>query len=57
MADKYADTNATKTATRKILENIQEFGNHPTLDVVSLFAHHLQLLGTSRAHWPTRPIR
>jgi hypothetical protein len=36
---------------------IQEFGNHPTLDVVSLFAHHLQLLGTSPAHWATRPIR
>jgi len=36
---------------------IQEFGNHPTLDVVSLFAHHLQLLGTSPAHWATQPIR
>jgi hypothetical protein len=35
---------------------IQEFGNHPTLDVVSLFAHHLQLLGTSPAHWATQPI-
>jgi hypothetical protein len=36
---------------------IQEFGNHPTLDVVSLFARHLQLLGTSPAHWATQPIR
>jgi hypothetical protein len=36
---------------------IQEFGNHPTLDVVSLFAHHLQLLGTSPARWATQPIR
>ena len=36
---------------------IQEFGNHPTLDVLSLFAHHLQLLGTSPAHWATQPIR
>jgi len=36
---------------------IQESGNHPTLDVVSLFAHHLQLLGTSPAHWATQPIR
>jgi hypothetical protein len=36
---------------------IQEFGNHPTVDVVSLFAHHLQLLGTSPAHWATQPIR
>jgi hypothetical protein len=34
---------------------IQEFGNHPTLDVASLFAH-LQLLGTSPARWATRPI-
>jgi hypothetical protein len=36
---------------------IEEFGNHPTLDVVSLFAHHLQLLGTSPAHWAAQPIR
>ena len=36
---------------------IQESGNHPTLDVVSLLAHHLQLLGTSPAHWATQPIR
>jgi hypothetical protein len=35
----------------------EEFGNHPTLDVLSLFAHHLQLLGTSPAHWATQPIR
>jgi hypothetical protein len=36
---------------------IYEFGNHPTVDVVRLFAHHLQLLGTSPAHWATQPIR
>jgi len=36
---------------------IHEFGNHRTVDVVSLFAHHLQLLGTNPAHWATRPIR
>ncbi len=36
---------------------IHEFGNHPTVDVVGLFAHHLQLLGTSPAHWATQPIR
>jgi len=27
------------------------------VDVVSLFARHLQLLGTSPAHWATQPIR
>ena len=37
--------------------SIQESGNHPTLDVVSLFAYHLQLLGTSPAHWAAQPIR
>jgi len=26
-------------------------------DVVGLFTHHLQLLGTSPAHWATQPIR
>jgi len=36
---------------------IYEFGNHPTVDVISLFAHHLQLLGTSPAHWAAQPIR
>lgn len=36
---------------------IYESGNHPTVDVVSLFAHHVQLLGTSRARWATQPIR
>jgi len=36
---------------------IYEFGNHPTVDVVDLFARHLQLLGTSPAHWATHPIR
>ena len=36
---------------------IYESGNHPIVDMVSLFAHHLQLLGTSPAHWATHPIR
>jgi hypothetical protein len=36
---------------------IYEFGNHPTVDVASLFAHHLELLGASPAHWATHPIR
>jgi hypothetical protein len=41
---------------------IEERSNRPgadlaSVDVVSLFAHHLQLLGTSPAHWATQPIR
>jgi hypothetical protein len=41
---------------------IQERSNCPgadlaTVDVVGLFARHLQLLGTSPAHWATQPIR
>jgi hypothetical protein len=36
---------------------IHEYGNHRTADLISLFAHHLQLLGTNPAHWATRPIR
>jgi len=28
-----------------------------SVDVVGLFAHHLQLLGTSPARWATQPIR
>jgi hypothetical protein len=37
--------------------SIYEFGNHPTVDVVGLFAHHLELLGTSPARWAAHPIR
>ena len=41
---------------------IEERSNRPgaglaSVDVVGLFAHHLQLLGTSPAHWATQPIR
>ena len=41
---------------------IEERSNRPgpglaTVDVVSVFAHHLHLLGTSPAHWATQPIR
>jgi len=35
---------------------ISEIGNHPGLGVVSLFAHHLQLLGTNVANWARNPI-
>jgi hypothetical protein len=40
---------------------IEERSNRPgaglaSVDVVGLFAHHLQLLGTSPAHWATQPI-
>jgi hypothetical protein len=41
---------------------IEERSNRPgadlaRVDVVGLFARHLQLLGTSPAHWATHPIR
>jgi hypothetical protein len=41
---------------------IEERSNRPgadlaSVDVVSLFAHHLHLLGTSPAHWAAQPIR
>jgi hypothetical protein len=41
---------------------IEERSNRPgaglaSVDVVGLFARHLQLLGTSPAHWATQPIR
>jgi hypothetical protein len=41
---------------------IEERSNRPgadlaSVDVVGLFARHLQLLGTSPAHWATHPIR
>jgi hypothetical protein len=31
-------------------------GKHPAPDAVSLFAHHLRLLGTDPAHWTRNPI-
>ena len=41
---------------------IDERSNRPragvaSVDVVSVFAHHLQLLGTSPANWAAKPIR
>ena len=41
---------------------IEERSNRPSadlasVDVAGLFARHLQLLGTSPAHWTTQPIR
>jgi hypothetical protein len=41
---------------------IEERSNRPgaglaSVDVADLFAHHLELLGTSPAHWATQPIR
>ncbi len=41
---------------------IEERSNRPGadlagVDVAALFAHHLQLLGTSPAHWAAQPIR
>jgi hypothetical protein len=41
---------------------IEERSNRPgpnlaSVDVVGLFARHLQLLGTNPAHWATQPIR
>jgi hypothetical protein len=35
---------------------IEQFGRHPSLSVVSLFAHHLRLLGTDPVGWTTEPI-
>ena len=35
---------------------IFEIGKHPALTVASLFAHHLQLLGTDTANWARKPI-
>jgi hypothetical protein len=36
--------------------DIQVFGAHPSIGVVSLFRDHVRLLGTSRANWTTNPI-
>jgi hypothetical protein len=31
-------------------------GRHQVLSAVSLFAHHLRLLGANPAHWARKPI-
>jgi hypothetical protein len=36
--------------------DIQVFGAHPSVDVVSLFRNHMRLLGTNPANWTTNPI-
>lgn len=36
--------------------NITMLGRHPVLGVVSLFAHHLRLLGPDPAHWARNPV-
>ena len=40
-----------------VIGGVMVIGHHPTVDVVSLFARHPQLLGTSPAHWAIQPIR
>jgi hypothetical protein len=37
--------------------DIQEFGSHPSIGVVSLFKHHTRLLGTNPAGWTKDPIK
>lgn len=36
--------------------DIQVFGAHPSIDVVTLFKHHMRLLGTDPAKWTTDPV-
>ena len=36
--------------------DIQVFGTHPSIHVVSLFRDHMRLLGTSPANWTSQPI-
>jgi len=36
--------------------DIQVFGAHPSIGVVSLFRDHMRLLGTNPASWTTEPI-
>ena len=48
--------------TGELSVQIEERSNRPganlaSVDVAGLFARHLQLLGTSPAHWATQPIR
>jgi hypothetical protein len=36
--------------------SIIEFGPHPSIDVASLFRHHMRLLGTNPANWTSHPL-
>ena len=36
--------------------DIQVFGAHPSVNVVSLFRDHMRLLGTNPANWTTQPV-
>ena len=36
--------------------DIQVFGSHPSINVVSLFRDHMRLLGTNPANWTTTPV-
>ena len=36
---------------------IQVYGAHPSIDVVTLFRDYMRLLGTNPANWTTEPIR
>jgi hypothetical protein len=36
--------------------DLQEFGPHPSIGVVRLFRHHVQLLGRNPAHWTQDPL-
>jgi hypothetical protein len=36
--------------------DIQVFGAHPSINVVSLFRDHMRLLGTNPANWTTTPV-
>jgi hypothetical protein len=36
--------------------DIQVFGAHPSINVVSLFRDHMRLLGTNPANWTTQPV-
>jgi hypothetical protein len=37
--------------------SIIEFGPHPSIDVASLFRHHMRLLGTNPANWTSHPLK
>ena len=39
-----------------LVVNIKVLGRHPALGVVSLFAHHMALLGPHPARWYSLPI-
>jgi hypothetical protein len=36
--------------------DIQVFGAHPSINVVSLFRDHMRLLGTNPANWTRNPV-